>query len=508
MNPNSPVPRWRRALWLAALLTLGGCASVPADRGLSGVQRLIAERDARLAALPHSQNTAQPELDRQVNRLLADPLTPDRAVAVALLRNPSVQLSYAQLGLAQADWLQASRLSNPVLSLSVLESDADGERSKLGYGLVQNFTDALFLRRRARNADGELAHAQSVAAAQWQALAADVYARYYAALGAQQIAQMRAVIAEAAVVSAELADRFHAAGNLSDLERARERAAAEQAMLDVEAAQAQRDATRIELLTVMGLSLDAPVTLSSGLPLPVTDETPLAHLIELGLSQRLDLQQRRQNQAVLRASAELARKLRWIPFLQVGVQGERETDGTRLLGPTLSVELPIFGRDRSGVLRTEAQLEQVQAQTELLRAAITGEIGTAYARMLAAQARAARHRDGLIPQREAIVAHTQAMQNYMLVGPFDLLLAKQQEYAAYEGYLLSLQDYWQVRVTLARAVGVALPSDENIGQASQLPVVLPDKAPDNAHQHHHHAAPGQDAHGGAHSNEQQPGGHP
>jgi len=46
----------------------------------------------------------------------------------------------------------------------------------------------------------------------------------------------------------------------------------------------------------------------------------------------------------------------------------------------------------------------------------------------------------------------------MLEGQFELLLAKRQEYEAYQGYLEAVRDYWLARTDLARAVGTTLPS--------------------------------------------------
>jgi cobalt-zinc-cadmium efflux system outer membrane protein len=45
----------------------------------------------------------------------------------------------------------------------------------------------------------------------------------------------------------------------------------------------------------------------------------------------------------------------------------------------------------------------------------------------------------------------------MLVGTFDLLTAKQQEFNAYAKYLEAVRDYWVIRAHLGRALGGRLP---------------------------------------------------
>jgi cobalt-zinc-cadmium efflux system outer membrane protein len=73
------------------------------------------------------------------------------------------------------------------------------------------------------------------------------------------------------------------------------------------------------------------------------------------------------------------------------------------------------------------------------------------------------YRDALVPQREAVVQRQLERFNYMLIGAFELLLAKQEEYDAYQAYLQAIGDYWQARVALARAVGAELPSSAASG---------------------------------------------
>jgi cobalt-zinc-cadmium efflux system outer membrane protein len=475
---SSAVSRYRlHSLALAMLLALSGCASLPADRGLSTVNTLVNERDRGLAAKPLSIQNNPESLDQQVDALLAKPLTGERAVGIALLKNPTVRIAYANMGLNQADWVEASRLSNPVLSLSVLSSNTSGDSSRLGYGLVQNFTDILFARNRSQLAKAELVRLQTYTALSLQRLAADVTEAYFEAVGSAQIAQMRLVTAKAASASAELAKRFHEAGNINALELAREQAAAEQALLSHEAAQAEADEAKIVLNSLMGLPAFSSWILDSRLPLPVPSETSVESLVELGLKQRLDLFAARMQVERSQAVLDLSKKLRWIPFLEIGVEGERDYDRSRSLGPTIAFELPLFGKSRSRVLRAEALQEQATAGVVLLEGQVANDIARTYARMQSALARVNRHRTGLIPQREAIVARTQELQNYMIVGQFELLLAKQEEYSAYEGYLATLRDYWKARVELSRAIGGALPSDSAIGELSESPIELPANAP-------------------------------
>jgi outer membrane protein, heavy metal efflux system len=63
----------------------------------------------------------------------------------------------------------------------------------------------------------------------------------------------------------------------------------------------------------------------------------------------------------------------------------------------------------------------------------------------------------IMPLRQRIVSLTLEKYNYMLVGAFDLLIAKQQEFSAYARYLEAVRDYWIIRADLGRALGGRLP---------------------------------------------------
>ena len=45
----------------------------------------------------------------------------------------------------------------------------------------------------------------------------------------------------------------------------------------------------------------------------------------------------------------------------------------------------------------------------------------------------------------------------MLMGAFDLFMAKQQEFAAYQKYLEAVKDYWIIRADMQRSLGGRLP---------------------------------------------------
>ena len=58
----------------------------------------------------------------------------------------------------------------------------------------------------------------------------------------------------------------------------------------------------------------------------------------------------------------------------------------------------------------------------------------------------------LLPLRHTIVEQTQAENNAMLVGTFDVLRAKQDEIEAGAAYVAALRDYWLARARMEQVL--------------------------------------------------------
>ena len=445
---------------MAVLMTLlASCASVSRREGAEQVQTLLGARvaDARV----WNRDATGADVDARVGQLVAAPLTPASAQQVALLKNPRIAAEYARLGIAQADVVEASRIGNPGFSGSAIKG---GGASIITTGLSLPLADLLLLSSKRRFAEGEYVRAQHLIAAELVSLAADVNQAWYEAAGAQQVAAMRDAVSRAAAASADLAQRFYEAGNISALEFRLEQASASQARIAATMARAESTRARLALNTRMGLSGEMAAHWQLDVPLaaPVVNEDALETLQSLARENRLDLLAARREVDLLGDALGIAKRWRLIGNIDIGVERERETDGNKLTGPTLSLAIPLFNQGQAAIARAEAQLEISRADLARLELQIDNDVRLGRERVAAMRAIAEDYRANLVPQREAIVRHQSERNNYMLIGAFELLLSKQQEFDAYEGYLDAVRDYWLARNDLARAIGTALPSDVSI----------------------------------------------
>jgi cobalt-zinc-cadmium efflux system outer membrane protein len=144
-------------------------------------------------------------------------------------------------------------------------------------------------------------------------------------------------------------------------------------------------------------------------------------------------------------------------YSEVGVIGERESGGISRRGASGALALPIFQQGQGALARVAADLAQARAHVKQIEIAIDSDLRLQLELVDQATEQYTLYREQLIPQREAAVARLVEKVNFMLIGSFELLVAKQQEYAAYEGSLEALHAYWRARLELARAAGGPLP---------------------------------------------------
>ena len=437
-------------------VAVGGCASLPAENGRGNVDQLLLERGRPV-------DDATSEL---LKTLTSDTLTPQSAIRIALLNNPDLQSTYASLGFAAADVYEAGRVRNPVLGLAVLSPSRSDERDQVTLGLVTSFTDLITLPARSRLAEHSFAALQQAVGSQVLAVAAQTEQAYYEYVRAQQVAALRAQIAKAGALSAALASRYDEAGNLSPRELALEHAAASQTRLVALDAEAAAYSARTALAQILGLSVADNWAVPAQLPLPVAQEDELESLLLLAEKSRLDLAASRAQAAVRADQLGVVNWTRWLGELDIGFERERESGGGSLSGPSLAWEIPIFNQHEDATLRADTELQIAINDVRRITLDVDNSVRLAYANLDNARARVVEYQDVLIPQRVAAVSSAQQEFGYMLIGAFELIAIKQDEYDTYQGYLEAIGDYWVARAELGLATGTTLPSNAQIGAES------------------------------------------
>ena len=460
----------RTVLALGAAGFLAGCASVPRDSGFANVRSDVESRTGqrvqwnRLSADDRSVAAA-------LDALLADGLDADRAVQIALLNNRRLQATYEDLGVAQADVVQAGLLRNPVF-------DGDAKFVEGGGGtlvelaVVQDFLDVFFipLRRRVAATAFEAEKLRVTGAA--IDLVGEVRAAYYTHVAAEQALELRRTVVAATEASYDLARRIREAGNITALDVANERALYEQSKLDLATAEAASLDTRERLNTLLGLwGPRTSWSVRGRLPDPPAEEAPPADVERRAVERNLDLAIARNHVEAAARALGVRRSLALLPEAEAGVAAEHEPEGEWAMGPALSLPIPLFDQGQAATAAARASLERARQNYIATAVEVRSAARTARNRLLAARARADYYRRVILPLRQEITRQTQLQYNGMQVGPFQLLQAKQNEIDAGVQSIDALRDYWVARAQLeqlesGRTGGVTAGTASTTGAAS------------------------------------------
>ncbi len=448
---------------------LAGCAQIPKAAGFPEVEQMVHERVSY--RIHWNQGTPEDAAVAQaIQEALREELSLDTAIQIALLNNRSLQATYEELGMSQADVVQAGLLRNPSLFASARFPNSGPFDYNLEFEIIQDFLDILMRPVRKQLATVQFEQTKLRVGHEVLRLVTEVQTAYFTLLGAQQVAAMRQAVAETTQTAAELAQRMYDAGNISDLELTNQRGFFEQARIEWATAEAEILAAREQLNTLLGLwGQETNWKLAEQLPEIPPEEIRLEELESLAVAQRLDLAAAQREIETLGHALSITRKQWGITSVEVAVNSERDTDGTWLIGPNLQLELPIFHQRQSQIARLEAQFRQSTQRRDALAIAIRSEVRALRDRLLTTRRLVEHYRDVLLPLRERIVELTQQQYNFMLSGAFELILAKQIEFDAYQAYLEAIRDYWITRAQLQQAVGGRLPVVTPLGQLTISP---------------------------------------
>lgn len=473
-----------KILLLAAVLPLviAGCASPNPKAAFDEVGRQVANRTGQHVRWMRDE-TGRGEIEQEVEALLRTNLTASSATTIALLNNRSLQAQFEEIGLSQADLAQASRLKNPQFDGFWRLPDHGPKVVNAEYALAQDFLDLLTLPARRKIAEGNLEATQLRIANQVLELAEEAQTAFYMVQAGQQLTNRLALIADINEAAADISKRQHDAGNINDLELQSQQAAYAQSRLDLARAQARLIADREKLNRLLGLwGAQTTWQAASELPQAPAGEWSIENIEAMAVSQRLDLAAARRGVANVESALRLKKSVRWLPAVNIGVNAEHDLDHAWVIGPTLSLEIPVFDQGQPELARLAAEYRRAARNFEALAVNIRSETRAARDAVLAARDAAHYYQKILLPQRQRLLRETLLQYNAMQLGNFVLLSAKEREAQTERESIEALRDYWIARVRLERVVGGSIsPSPGTVSPAASQKTGASDSHPEHQH---------------------------
>lgn len=448
-----------RALFVGAAWAVlaGGCATTEPTVARREVSELVGDRVGTPDAIAIAQDAeSRARVRERVDALLAEPLTRARALQIAMLNNRALQAELEALGVAQADLVAAGLLDNPVIG-GDLVSSTTGNGLGGGLALTQSLLSAFLIPAKRRLARAELRHAVVSVGDAALRLARDVevaYAEVQAALAARDLHRTLAQVAE---VADELAQRQQEVGNLPELDRARIAAALHDARLELADEELELVTAREALTRLLGLwGADTEWTLAAPLAELPLDEGELDGLEQRGLRERLDVSAARIEVESIGLALGLRRR-GLVPQIDAGLEARNEVGNDAghewVLGPSLSIELPIFDPGHADLARIRSYLRQAEHELQHTAVVARSEIRVHREELVTARRKVDYFRQTVLPQREVIGARALEQYNGMLIGAYELFETRAAQLEVEEAYVAAVRDYWVARAELERAVG-------------------------------------------------------
>ena len=446
----------RRALLLAAIsaVLLAGCATVDIDGSINRVNRDVGSVTGGKLALARSERERN-ELQAAATVLLAQPLSADQAVQLALINNPSMQALLAQSWADSATAAQSGRLPNPLLTLDRIVSPSSIDFGRmLGVGLL----DILSLPQRNRAALARIEQGQMQLAADVVEMATQVRQAWVVAVAAQQSLSYAKQVSESAEASAELARRMLEVGNFNKLQRARQQAFYADASAQWASAAHAASASREALIRLLGLNDAQTQTLKlpKRLPdLPAAPRTP-EEVSTTASRGRLDV---KVAQAALNATASAQGLTTLMSFSDIELSLVHNTskdraDGqrTQSRGAEIALTLPIFDW---GDLKRDAMSAQLLAATHRLESTVRAagsNLRESFSAYRTSYDIAKHYRDEIVPLRKLIADENVLRYNGMIIGVFELLADSRDQIASVIAAINAQQQFWLADAALQTAV--------------------------------------------------------
>lgn len=374
-----------------------GCASVEPGPDFLRVRDLVEAS----TGFPDTYSPEAPAITREeIVAALADGLSIDEAVRIALLNNRLLQAEFMSIGVAKADWVQSGLLSNPSLDILV-RFPLDGGRSQIEAFFVQNILELWRIPLRKKISQHELDDTVFTIARVAADLVAETRSAYYEALAADELRTLAQDNLENATRAYLAVRSLHEGGVATQFDENLSRGPALEAEVSLRTRQFEARAARRRIASLLSVDLDVDdLTLLDSLPAPLEPGLDVESLIAIAMEARLDL--RAYRAAMAAAGVQINFESRKAPGeLSIGVSVERPAvAGGTIVGPAFTATIPIFDQNQAQVARAEYLYVRAIKSLEAIQFRIAQEIRGIVDRASTAASTVTFYETVLLPQAE------------------------------------------------------------------------------------------------------------
>lgn len=398
-----------------------------------------------------------------------------QAEEFALQNNGELKALREEKGVREAGKIKAGLFPNPVLEMDGTTGELTGSRfeNTVSVGISQELLTAGKRGKRLKVAEKEIESFDRQVENSGRILREEVKTTFYDLL----LAEKKVELAKRSIaLNNQLLDitkqRFEVGDipelelNLASVEVARSRGR------EVEA-ERELSPTKARLLALLGLPSGESATFSGTL-----DGTPFTKKLEdlkvHALKKRPDLKALEAEKAKGEAEVTLARAER-IPNVTLGlgyqrensaidVSGEEIKSRDNLIGLKLSIPIPLFDRNQSGIMEAKARRASAENRALYARNVVERDVESAYAKLTAADKSLAIYAKDIIPQLEENLKLVQDAYRLGEVGILTVIEEQKKFFEVNDGYLTALYNRQAALVKLESVVGGDLTMDNTGGE--------------------------------------------
>ena len=474
-------------------VSLGGCAGFTPDAGL-GPARAVALTELGKDVSKTTNEADAVDAQGRAEQLLRRPLTPESAVQIALLKNRGLQAAFNDLGVSEAQFVQATLPPVPRLSLSSASGDFSIEITRQ---VVVSLFQLATLPARTAFAERRFQSAQYRAAEAVVRLAAETQRQYYRTVAANQSVGFL----EQALASAEsasiLAKSLGETGALNKLEQAREHAFYVELGAQGAKARVQQRVEREKLIRQLGLwGRDVDFKLPGSLP-PLPSRLAAGSALEAqALEKRVDLRMSRLDLEALAGQYGLTQASGFVSAFDVGYTEDYERsksfsvneaggvdvtrDKTLRRGIALDLTIPIYDFGQTAVVG--AREAYFGAANRLAQRAVNArsQVREAYLRYRGNYDIARHYQTTVLPLRKTIQDQALLQYSGMLIDVTTLIVDARARILSNIQAIEARRDFWIASTDLKAAIigGVAGAEAEANGEAGAASPSLASATPD------------------------------
>lgn len=397
-----------------------------------------------------------------------------QAVEFALQNNGELKALREEKGIREAGKIKAGLFPNPVLEMDGTTGELTGSKfeNTVSVGISQELLTAGKRGKRLKVAEKEIESFDSQVDNSARILREEVKTTFYDLL----LAEKKVELAKRSItLNNQLFDvtkqRFEV-GDIPELEVNLARVEVSRSLGRKVEAERELSPTKARLLALLGLPSGESATFSGTLEVAAFTKN-LEDLKVLALKKRPDLKALEAEKAKGEAEVTLARAER-IPNVTLGLGYQRENSAidvsgeeikTRdnLLGLKISIPIPLFDRNQSGIMEAKARKAGAENRALYARNVVERDVESAYARLTAADKSLAIYEKDIIPQLEENLKLVQEAYRLGEVGILTVIEEQKKFFEVNDGYLTALYNRQVAFVKLESVVGGDLIMDNTGG---------------------------------------------